>query len=293
MSSKENNTEKIWSIYMHIFPNGKRYIGITSKSPPSKRWGKNGRCYKKQPRLWNAIQKYGWDNIVHRIVLTNETYEYACRVEKCLIKHFQTRDKKHGYNLTDGGEGSVGYVPTEETRKKIGDSVRGKLKGVPKSEEHKQNLSKAFMGRTPWNKNIPFSEQAKINMSKAHKGKYLGIENPNYNNHDAIAGLRNVGSKPVYSPELNRFFWGAREVENILSISGTHITACCNGRRKHAGRHPDTNEQLTWRYASEDEVKMLYPNKRLVGESKDDYNKRVSELNINTKQNDLETKEAI
>ena len=34
-----------YSVYEHICPNGKRYIGITSRNPKL-RWGKNGIGYK-------------------------------------------------------------------------------------------------------------------------------------------------------------------------------------------------------------------------------------------------------
>ena len=100
--------EKKWCVYMHTNKiNGKRYIGITSKVPKY-RWKSNGKGYYKQPRIWKAIQKYGWENFKHEILLQNETFDYACKVEKCLIKHYKTRNEKYGYNLTDGGEGTYG-----------------------------------------------------------------------------------------------------------------------------------------------------------------------------------------
>ena len=37
---KNNIDEKCFTVYMHTSPNGKRYIGITSKNPPEKRWRK-------------------------------------------------------------------------------------------------------------------------------------------------------------------------------------------------------------------------------------------------------------
>ena len=51
-------------VYKHTCPNGKVYIGITSKKPEY-RWGKNGIGYKKQPHFCRAIPKYGWGNIKH------------------------------------------------------------------------------------------------------------------------------------------------------------------------------------------------------------------------------------
>ena len=48
-------------VYKHIFPNGAIYIGRTSMSPED-RW-LNGWGYKQNPLAFNAILKYGWDNI--------------------------------------------------------------------------------------------------------------------------------------------------------------------------------------------------------------------------------------
>ena len=37
---------RTWNVYLHIFPNKKVYVGITSK-PPQKRWGFLGHNYNK------------------------------------------------------------------------------------------------------------------------------------------------------------------------------------------------------------------------------------------------------
>lgn len=59
-----------------MFPNGKRYIGITCKRPKA-RWDK-GRGYKKRNiPIYNAILKYGWENIEHIILFENLTEEEA------------------------------------------------------------------------------------------------------------------------------------------------------------------------------------------------------------------------
>ena len=57
-------------------------------------------------------------------------------------------------------------------------------------------------------------------------------------------------SKRVYSPELNMYFDSATKAANYLNITVGNICSCCNGeaRHKHAGRHPETGELLTWIY---------------------------------------------
>ena len=165
---------KTWTIYMHTnLINGKRYVGITSKKPPEKRWRKDGSGYKKQSLFWNAIQKYGWENFKHEIILRDEPLDFAKKVERCLIKHYKTRNKKYGYNLTDGGEGMNGWVPPEEWRRKQSENK----KGHHITEEQKIKISEANKGRK-------LSKEAKEKISKASKERWANPENhPMYGKH--------------------------------------------------------------------------------------------------------------
>ena len=93
--------EREYSVYCHTFPNGKRYIGITNNA--ENRW-RNGDGYKHQKKIWNAIVKYGWDNIRHEILIDGITKEKAQELEKKLIAEFDSI--KNGYNVSAGGEGT-------------------------------------------------------------------------------------------------------------------------------------------------------------------------------------------
>lgn len=160
-----------YTLYVHITPNNKYYIGITGRSVVE-RWGYNGWGYYDERRKYqlpfcNAIKKYGWDNIRHIILLENLSKEMACECEKYLIAKFQTTNSKYGYNLVNGGEGVNGYKHTEETRLLL----HQKLAGRKLSDEHKQKISKALMGRpNTWQKGVPVSEESKQKMSEALKG---------------------------------------------------------------------------------------------------------------------------
>lgn len=95
-------------VYMHLSPNGKRYIGITGRKV-EKRWGNNGTEYRKNSHFYNAIQKYGWDNIEHIILKEGITKEEACELEKYYIQLYKTMDKRFGYNRSIGGEYNSGF----------------------------------------------------------------------------------------------------------------------------------------------------------------------------------------
>lgn len=125
----KNITEK-YLVYEHVFPNEKKYFGITNKTNPTHRWKKNGRGYTKshQPVMHNAIQKYGWDNIEHNILFTDLPKSEAIKIEKELISKYKTNchNGNGGYNMTDGGEGNHGHKVSIEARNKMRNSHLGK-----------------------------------------------------------------------------------------------------------------------------------------------------------------------
>ena len=95
---------RIYSLYMHVFPNGKRYIGITKDVKA--RWRAGGYYYKKQPKMWRAICKYGWDSIKHIVLKSDMTQGEAENAEKVLIATLGTIE--NGYNTAIGGKGLNG-----------------------------------------------------------------------------------------------------------------------------------------------------------------------------------------
>jgi group I intron endonuclease len=200
--------QNIWNVYMHINRiNGKKYIGITSQNPKN-RWKACGKGYRNNKHFWRAIQKYGWDNFKHEILLTNETFKYACAVEKILIKVYNTTNPQYGYNNTMGGQGTLGLVVSKETREKISKTKRDNY-----IKENHPNF----------NKHIP--EKSKKKMSEAKRGKYDGKNNPN--------------ARQIVQLDLNGNFircWDyMKQASEILSINKSCIRDCCAERQQTAG----------------------------------------------------------
>ena len=122
-------------LYVHVNKfNGKRYVGITCKDPEY-RWGVNGSKYKSSPHFYSAIQRYGWDNFEHVVLLSGLTKEQACALERKLINKWQTRNNKFGYNISEGGN--------------QGPALFGKDNpnfGKERSEEYRRHISESQMG---------------------------------------------------------------------------------------------------------------------------------------------------
>lgn len=108
--SKNKHTSYV--VYCHTnLIDGKKYIGVTSNSVPSYRYGKNGNKYKQCVYFYNAIQKHGWSNFSHEILKSGLSKDEASEWEKYYIKLFDTQNQEHGYNIQEGGISSGGMSP--------------------------------------------------------------------------------------------------------------------------------------------------------------------------------------
>ena len=172
---------------MHTSPCGKVYIGITCRSVV-RRWGVNGCRYNKSPYFWNAIQKYGWDNFRHEILLYNLSKEEASEKEKEYIAKYRSNEPDYGYNLTSGGEVGYGFSPEAKARQseglkrkwkdpkyrsRVSESKRGCHYTLP--EETKAKMRKPKSEETKAKMRKPKSEETRRKMSDAKKRYFANM----------------------------------------------------------------------------------------------------------------------
>ena len=167
-----------YSVYIHKSPSGKVYIGITSQSVYA-RW-QNGNGYKKSPRFYRAIQKYGWENFSHEVLFEGLTKTQAEQIEVAMIASYKSNDKRYGYNI-EGGGNSVGKLSDETKKKlskshlgkKISEETRIKLSQIRSkenlSEETLIKMSKSHIGKKQ-------TEETKAKIGKKHKGKVNSVD---------------------------------------------------------------------------------------------------------------------
>ena len=247
-----------YKVYVHINKiNEKRYFGIT-KQEVEKRW-LNGKGYAGNKYFNRAIEKYGWhEGFEHIIVAKGLTKDEAKWLEVELIREFDTTNPKYGYNISIGGEGGSGCNPSEETRKKMSESAKGKKmsekakkkmseshKGKIFSEEHRNNLSKANKGKT-------LSEEHRKKISEANKGK----NNPNYGKTLSEETKKKISesekgkvvseetkkkiseshkgkcAKAVYIVELDKDFDSVIDCARYLGCKPNNISRVLTGKRK-------------------------------------------------------------
>ena len=225
------DNKRRYCIYKHISPSGKVYIGITSQRPEA-RWQREGAGYKKAGRFRNAIKKYGWENIKHEIIASGLTLEEACIAERKLIKRYDSRNPKKGYNVTAGGDRSGGFIMSEEAREKIRVSKLGEknpMFGRTISEEHRRKLSELYKGKK-------FSEERREHMRIAQS-------NRSEETRKRMSDAHEKDKVSVVCVETGVTYSCVSEASRATKCSTSNIVACCKGRRKTTGGYH-------WEYAA-------------------------------------------
>ena len=199
----------MYKVYKHTFPNSKVYIGITCQEP-NDRW-LNGKGYRHNAYMVNAIQKYGWDNIKHEVLFDNLTKEQAEEKEIELIALFNSNRREYGYNIESGGH--YAGVMADETKIKISKSSKGRK--MPK--EVMEKLRMINTGRV-------VSQETREKMSKSH--------------YDC-SGSKNPSAKAIVqlslSGELIREYGYANQASKECNLDLSSIIKCCRGKQKTCG----------------------------------------------------------
>ena len=242
---ERDTVKKEYCVYCHVTPSGKRYIGISKD--PVKRWN-SGKGYVKNYHFFRAINKYGWENIDHDILESGLTAEEAKTKERELIEFYKTTDRKNGYNLRDGGDGSfssysralmskhrigntnsAGRELSSETKTKISDSLKDYYNGCEGTFLGKHHTAETILKL----KNRSVSDETRKRMSK---------------NHANVKGKNNPAARAVYQYSVDGVLihrydcitQAARE----NGIDNSSIGKCCHGKKKTAGGY-------VWKFAND------------------------------------------
>lgn len=200
----------LYKLYNTITEKG--YIGITIR-PVKKRLAEHFNVAKRgrSTLIARALAKYGMEAFTLTILGQAESWDELCAMEREAIMLHQTF-KPDGYNLTRGGEGTLGRLHTEEAKTAIStkntgkvhdqafrDAVSARMKGVPKSPAQRAKMGEwqrgennSQFGKTPTHHakmleaaaaarerdghptaGRPLSNEHKAKMSVALKGRKL------------------------------------------------------------------------------------------------------------------------
>lgn len=211
----------MYTVYMHTCPDGKRYIGLTSKENLQDRFH-SGHGYKNNTDFNNAIIEFGWRNISHEVLASGLTSDEAEKIERDMIAFYKSNDPEYGYNSYNGGlKGTKAGKRTIARMKTAQSKERNPMFGRTQTEETRRKISMAKKGKK-------LSDECKRKLSRA------------------LSGEKNPSAKPVlqYDQEMNLLaIW--RYIEEAAKATGANnISSCCRGKLKTSGGY-------VWRYLEE------------------------------------------
>lgn len=230
----------MWSVYcISNLINNKVYIGKTG----SLRKRKNSHLCKLREgthynshlqRAWNKYKEFNFKiEIIDSAVTELEIYE----MEKYYIKLANSHLREFGYNLTYGGEGGTF---TQEVK----DRMSKRLKGVPKSEEHKRKIGSSNKGKNSGKKlsenhveKIRYSLFQQVQSDETKKKRALkqtGSGNHRFGKCGALSasyGKPNINRREVCMYDVNfnliKTFNSIKEVGDYFNISSSSIHPYC------------------------------------------------------------------
>jgi len=205
--------------------NGKVYIGQTRQKDYRRRWDRHKQDLKNNKHhnmhLQRSYLKYGEGNFRYELLDNSKSQEELNDLEILYIKEAKSCDLNYGYNLDTGGKNN--FV-SEETKRKISISNKGRGLGRKLSEETKKRISISNTGRS-------VSDETKRKIGDANKISLIGKKQ----SEETILKKIKANSKQVFCIETGIIYKSVKSAYTILKIHRSAISDCLRGRRKTAG----------------------------------------------------------
>lgn len=176
---------------------------------------------KTEKRAYEKIKRNQfWHNVIAKtdyeveILFDDLSWKEAGEKEKEFIKLYGKRDNNSGIlvNISDGGDGSLGFRHTKEAKKKIGEESRNR-KRTPRSAETKEKLRLANLGKVGNNLGMKHTEATKLKLRLANLGKV----GPNKGRVMSEETKRKISETKRLNPTPKRFIKLSEETKKKVS----------------------------------------------------------------------------
>lgn len=225
--------KQVGYIYIHKKKSNNEpfYVGLGgfAKSEPLKSYKRAYKMTQRNHHHKKIVEKHG---VIVEIYKENLTFNEAKSLECQLIQQYNLF--KIGANRTLGGEGTLGYAHTKETKKITSETTNSRFSDPSWKAKWLESLNK--------------KDQVTIGskISNTLKGKFKGEKNPFYGKTHStsikklLSEKAKIQCKGSGNPRYKGlcvtpmgFFKDAKEASNILNIAYSTIVGRCNKNSKY------------------------------------------------------------
>ncbi|MDC1191172.1 hypothetical protein N8148_03120, partial [Gammaproteobacteria bacterium] len=216
----------------------KNYVGITTTSFKERKQNHISHRNVSNLPVHNALVKYKGE-VEWKVIDEANDWIELCNLEKKYIKQYKSHISKEGYNLTVGGDGTLGYKHTSINNK----NNSARRKEYFKDEINRIKQSEANIKAHKENPNLGkehskvmkdfYSDGSESKKRRKEMQDYLSVE------ENLIKHSRQRGAKEFLVYDINNKFIGEwltqSQCGRDLKLSVSKINLCLHGKRNTHG----------------------------------------------------------
>ena len=225
-------------VYLISFPNKKYYVGITSTSFEERKRNHLSHANTSNLAVHNAIVKYG-KKVKWEVVDQADNWDDLTDLEIRYIKEYNSYIDDNGYNLTKGGDGTVGYKHSKEDNlrnskrrtKYFADDANKAKQSEANKLAHKNNPQQA-KNHSEFQKKR-FQEDGERERVAEGMRKYLS-KKENLERHSRVRGGKEFYVLDLDNNVVAEYLIQA-ECAREMKLQTSKINNCLKGKRKTHG----------------------------------------------------------
>lgn len=245
---RPNRKDTSGVVYLIIFPNGRKYVGITATSFDERKRShfshRNSSRLPVHQALKNFAGQESWE-----VIGTALDWEQLLKLEVEMIEAHKSHISENGYNLTRGGDGTVGYEHNDDQKRRNSESKKRffsnpdnrRRQSIITQRAHKDNPEQAKQ----------HSEFQKKRFENKSERKRVADQMKSYLSIPENVRVHAVqrGAKPFFVYKLDGSFVGEwltqHQCARDLSLQVSRICDCLKGKRKTHGGYRFSDKETT------------------------------------------------
>jgi group I intron endonuclease len=235
---RKERTDSEGVVYLIKFPNKKYYVGITATSFEERKRNHLSHANTSNLPVHNAMLKYG-KKVKWEVIDKADNWDDLTDLEIRYIKEYNSYIDDNGYNLTKGGDGTIGYKHSKEDnlrnskrRTKYFEDPSNKAKQSEANKLAHRNNPQQAKNHSEFQKKRFQDESERERVAKGMR-KYLS-KKENLERHSRVRGGKEFYVLDLDDNVVAEYLIQA-ECAREMKLQTSKINNCLKGKRKTHG----------------------------------------------------------